>query len=170
MKQCRRERTSLPTGYAKLAIPAGPLLSSYKSRPNWGLRMSARAMMEKDNLLQLARIKELLNPALPASQKLWLDLAPTFIALDCKRLTGVRAATYNALGPHDRAEARKKASAAVLRRLGVIVQRRHDVVHNCDRPKNAPQPMKPGSAKNVLTDLKSFVDILDAHLDAHRVY
>src|SRR4051794_16471217 len=47
MKLCRRDERSLPSGYAKLAMPAGPLLSSYKSRPNWGLRMAARALMEK---------------------------------------------------------------------------------------------------------------------------
>ena len=67
MKQCRRDGKALPAGYAKLAIPAGPLLSSYKVRPNWGLRMAARAMMEKDNMLQLGRLKDLLNPVLPRS-------------------------------------------------------------------------------------------------------
>lgn len=34
MKQCRRDEKSLPCGYAKLALPAGPLQSSYKARPN----------------------------------------------------------------------------------------------------------------------------------------
>jgi ATP-dependent helicase YprA (DUF1998 family) len=132
--------------------------------------MAARVMMEKDNLLQLGRLKDLLNPALPPGQKLWLDLAPAYIAIDRQRLTGVSAATYHALGSGQQQEARKKASAALIARIGVIVQRRHDIVHNCDRPKNAPQSMKPGTARNALTDIRSFINVLDAHLDDHRIH
>jgi hypothetical protein len=170
MKSCRRARQSLPSGYAKLAIPAGPLLSSYKARPNWGLRMAARAMMEKDNMLQLGRLKELLNPALPPGNKLWFDLAPRYIAIDRKRLTGISVAEYAALGGDDKAEARRKAASHTLLRVGSIVQRRHDIVHNCDRPKSAPQPLKVGSARNMLTDVGDLVSVLDAHIETHRVY
>lgn len=170
MKQCRQNSDPLPTGYAKLSIPAGPLLSSYEARPNWGLRMAARAMMEKDNMLQLGRVKDLINPVLPAGRKLWMDLAPSYISLNRKRLAGMTAADYGALVGQQKVDARKKAAAAVLRRLGAIVQRRHDIVHNCDRPKNTPQELKVGSARNMLTDIESFVDILDAHIDMYSIY
>jgi hypothetical protein len=170
MKQCRRDARSLPPGYAKLALPAGPLLSSYKTRPNWGLRMAARAMMEKDNMLQLGRLKDLLNPNLPVGRKLWIDLAPQYVALDRKRLAGISAADYALVGAPQRPDTHKKVAAAVLRRVGEVIQRRHDIVHNCDRPKSAPKPLKPGSAKNMLTDVESFVIILDAHLDCHWIF
>jgi hypothetical protein len=169
MKQCRRDDTALPAGYAKLLIPAGPLLSSYEARPNWGLRMAARAMMEKDNMLQLGRIKDLINPVLPDGQKLWIDVAPSFIALDRKRLAGISTSEYAALSTREKVSARRKAAAAVLRRVGVVVQRRHDIVHNCDRPKNAPQALKIGSARNMLTDVGSFVAVTDKHIDANWV-
>jgi len=170
MKQCRRDGTSLPSGYAKLALPAGPLLSSYKSRPNWGLRRAARAMMEKDNMLQLGRLRDLLNPNLPRGQKLWIDVAPQYVALNRKRLAGISSAEYGALTAPAKTDANKRAGAAVLRRIGTIIQRRHDIVHNCDRPKSAHQPLKVGTAKNMLTDIGSFVAILDGHLDAHWIY
>lgn len=169
MKQCRRDDEALPPGYAKLSIPAGPLLASYEARPNWGLRMAARAMMEKDNLLQLGRLKDLVNPVLPAGAKLWTDVAPAFIALDRKRLAGISASDYAALSTTKKVVAKRKAAAAVLRRIGVIVQRRHDIVHNCDRPKNAPQLLKIGSARNMLTDVGAFVDVTDKHIDANWV-
>jgi hypothetical protein len=53
--------------------------------------------------------------------------------------------------------------------IGVIVQRRHDIVHNCDRPRNAPQPLKVGSARNMLTDVGAFVEVTDTHIDANWV-
>lgn len=170
MKVCRNTGRALPSGYAKLLIPAGPLLASYMARPNWGLRMSARVMMEKDNMLQLHRIRDLFNPVLPAGQKFGQDTALLFIAVDRKRLCGINVAEYGALSAAQQAAARRKAASDVLKRIGTIVQRRHDIVHNCDRPKSTPKPLKPGSAKNMLTDIGDFVDVIDAHLEAHRTY
>jgi hypothetical protein len=54
--------------------------------------------------------------------------------------------------------------------MGDIVQRRHDIVHNCDRPKTAKQRLTLGQAKAMLADVHDFVKILDQHLDAHRIY
>jgi hypothetical protein len=54
--------------------------------------------------------------------------------------------------------------------MGEIVQRRHDIVHNCDRPKTAKQPMTLGQAKGMLVDVHDFVKVTDGHLDAHRLY
>ena len=127
-------------------------------------------MMEKDNMLQLGRVKDLLNPDLAPSHKLWPDLAPRYIALNRKRLTGISVADYAALNGKNKEDSRKRAAAAVLRRIGSIVQRRHDIVHNCDRPKNAPQVLKIGTAKNMLLDVGSFVTILDEHRGAYKVH
>lgn len=145
-------------------------MTDYAVRHNWGLRMAARALMERENLLQLGRLKALLNPALPAGSKLWNDLAQEFVDLDRKRLTGIRKSAYAALTGQAKAEGPKKVSAAVLERMGEIVQRRHDVVHNCDRPKTAKQRMSLPKARKMLVDVEDFVTILDDHLDAHRLY
>lgn len=169
LKHCRRNGTTVPTGYARLALPVGPMLADYAVRSNWGLRMASRALMERDNLLQLGRLKELFNPALPPGQRLWTDMADAYVALDRKRLTGIRRAEYAALTGQARSRAPAKASAALLRRMGEIVQRRH-VVHNCDRPKTAKQPLSLSAAGKMLTDVNDFVCVLDDHVDAHRLY
>lgn len=170
LKTCRRNGTEVPNAYGRLTMPIGPLLNGYEHRENWGLRMSARAMMERDNLLQLGRLRELLNPALRPGQKLWHDLVPQYIALDRLRLTGIRRSAYARLPPHDRGRVRRSAANSVLRRIGEIVQRRHDIVHNCDRPKLAKQRLSLSAAKKMLTDIESFVTILDDHLDQHRLF
>ncbi len=58
--------------------------------------MAARALMERDNMLRVSRVKDLFNPALPAGKKLWTDVAQVFVDLDRKRLAGFRKADYAA--------------------------------------------------------------------------
>jgi hypothetical protein len=132
--------------------------------------MATRALMEKDNLLQLGRLKGLFNPALPSGHKLWHDLTQDFVDLDRKRLTGFRKSSYALLVGKTKGKGPKKVQVAVLKRMGEIVQRRHDVVHNCDRPKTAKQRLSLPQAKKMLTDVNDFVTILDEHLDAYRLY
>jgi len=170
LKSCRQNSHDPPGAYAKLKLPVGPLMTDYPSRSNWGLRMAARALMEKNNLLRLGRLKDLLNPALPSGHKLWGDVTQDFVDLNRKRLAGIRKAEYAALTGEAKAEGPKKVSAAVLGRMGEIVQRRHDIVHNCDRPKTAKQRLSLGQAKAMLADVHDFVKILDTHLDQHRLY
>jgi hypothetical protein len=170
LKLCRRNGSSVPTGYAKLTLPVGPLFTDYAVRSNWGLRMATRALMERDNLLQLRRLKELFNPALPPGQRLWADIGGKYVVLDRKRLTGIRKSQYDALTGPARSKAPARATSAVLKRMGEIVQRRHDIVHNCDRPKVAKQSLSLSKAKGMLTDIEDFITILDDHLEAHRIY
>lgn len=160
----------LPAAYAKTLLPAGPLLARhYQVRHGWTLRMAARQAMEKDNLLRVGRLKDLFNPALAPGQKLWLDLLPIYLALGRRRLTKHLQAEIAGARPADRPELRKTSASTILIRVGSIVQRRHDIVHNCDRPKNAIQDMRRNSAKGMLNDLSGFIRILDDHLDTNRI-
>lgn len=170
LRSCRQNGHVLPDGYKKLELPIGPLMTNYRARANWGLRMATRALMERDNLLRLSRLRELLNPALPTGKKLWGDLAQDFVDLNRKRIAGYRKGEYAALTGKAKAEGPKTVTHQVMTRMGEIVQRRHDVVHNCDRPKIAKQPMTLGQAKAMLADVHDFVKILDQHLDTHRLY
>lgn len=170
LRHCRTNSAPVPSGYAKLMLPVGPLVTAYAVRQNWGLRMAARAYMERDNLLQLSRLKDLFNPALPSGQKLWTDLAPAYVSLNRKRMTYYSLAEWGALTGPARGSAPKKVSECLLRRMGSIVQRRHDIVHNCDRPKYACQALTTGMAGGMLTDITSFIRILDDHIHAHRLY
>jgi len=171
LQSCRVQRVALPAKYGKTLLPAGPLFAAhYTARHNWALRMAARKLMEKDNLLQISRVKDLLNPALPAGQKLWSDIIQTYVALDRRRLTKHVTADLAALAGRALSDAKEEAVGALLARIGRIVQRRHDIAHNCDRPRYAYTAMTPPQASKMLRDVKSFAEILDAHLDAHRVY
>lgn len=171
MQSCRARGVGLPGKYGKTLLPAGPLFAAhYTIRHNWALRMAARKLMEKDNLLQVSRVKDLLNPALPAGQKLWTDLIGTYVGLNRKRLTQHVSADLAGLHGQHLADAKEEAVAALLGRVGRIVQRRHDIAHNCDRPRYAYSRMTPPQATKMLHDVQSFVGILDAHLDAHRIF
>jgi hypothetical protein len=163
--------TKLPADYHRELLPAGPLLAQhYKQRSNWALRMAARSRMERENVLQVSRVKELFNPALPAGQKLWGDIIDRYTALERRRLTKHRATDIAALAANAQQKARQEASAALVARMGTIVQRRHDIVHNVDRPKSALQGLTPGQAKSMVRDVKDFISVLDVHLDSHRVW
>jgi len=54
-------------------------------------------------------------------------------------------------------------------RIGDLVQRRHDIVHNCDRPKSRPQRTGVSSARNAIADIEGFVAFVDEHIDARRI-
>ena len=123
--------------------------------------------MDRENMLQVGRVKDMLNPVLPNGQKLWMDVIDKYIALNRKRLTGINQAELAAVPANKRTDAQKKAVAALLRRIGSIVQRRHDIAHNCDRPKVALQIIDEPRTKKMLADIKSFVTILDDHLTTH---
>lgn len=170
LKSCRRSGHGPSHAYGRLALPIGPLMTDYAVRNNWGLRMASRALMERDNMLQLSRLKDLFNPALPTGHKLWNDVAQDFVDLDRKHLAGIRKSPHAALKGRAKADAPRQVSSAVLKRLGEIVQRRHDIVHNCDRPKTAKQSITLSMAKKMLTDVEDFITILDDHLDVHRLY
>jgi hypothetical protein len=60
--------------------------------------------------------------------------------------------------------------AHLLWHIGTIIQRRHDIVHNCDRPRSAKQGLTIAAARKHLTDIEDFVTIPDAHIDMHRAY
>jgi len=172
LRTCKEDKTrKLPPEYAKELLPAGPLIAhSYEIRINWAFRMAARLRMEKYNLLQISRIKDMVNPVLPPGQKLWVEIAEQYIALDVKRLTGITQREYSGKDTKNKQKAREKAAGAILRRIGNIIQRRHDIVHNCDRPKVAVQQITRQETKAMITDVETFVRILDRHLDNHRVF
>jgi hypothetical protein len=169
LKHARDQNIAVPA-YGNVAMPVGSLLGGYETRANWGLRMSARTLMEKDNMLRVSRIKDAVNPGLATGHKLWDDVIAEYIALDRKRLTGIRSWEYNSLSGDRKAKAQKTAGKRLLKRIGDIIQRRHDIVHNCDRPRSAPQRLTTPGAKSMVTDVQSFVMILDKHIDDHRAY
>ena len=160
----------LPEAYGRRNLPTAALLSPPQNfRPNWALRMAAREVMERENVLDLDRVKELFNPVLPKGEKLWPNVMDRVISRDWKRLTGIGKREYRTLSRGDQAKARKAAVKAMKDRVGDTIQLRHDWIHNCGRPKNAIRKLTPNQAKARIREVRAVIEVVDEHLISHRI-
>lgn len=162
---------NLPAFYKKQLLPAGELLNNSRMmRPLWSIRMAARRVMEREDMLNISRLNDHFNPILPGGHKIWVDFLPALLAHGRKRLTGPRsAAEIAAVVGHARTAATNRAIDAVKSRLAGIVQIRHDWAHNCGRPKVAIITYTHGEAASRIRDVRDFIQDLDDHLEAHRL-
>ena len=167
---CGRWPGKLPAFYREERLPAGDVLdTSRKARPAWGIRMAARKIMQRDNMLSISRIDKMFNPILPNSKKLWADFIGSMLSHGFKRLTGPKSeADINALTSKAKETATKKAISALNKRITSIVQIRHDWIHNCGRPKTAIAKYTHGRARECIRDVKLFIITFDDHIQAHR--
>lgn len=162
----------LPNFIRNIRIPIGSILSAYANRPNWKWRMAARAMMERDNVLDLDKVTKYFNPFFPdgGNKKLFSEVLDTWICLPnaTAHLFGVTGTQFTAVpNGQPKTQARKDAVKHVTKRIESIIQRRHDCIHNCDRPRSTPQNIgSPGAVRNVIRDVRFLVNSFDAHLDA----
>ena len=151
----------LPDFIKKIKVPVTAVLASYTARGNWRWRMAARAMMADQNALELDRIKSWFNPFFKPNPTLFKEVIPTWVTKRgaTMRLFGVDPSRY-ALTDLNR------ANEAFRTRFEVIVQRRHDCIHTCDRPLNAPQRVhSAGTIANVIRDVEFIVENSNAHVD-----
>ncbi len=161
---------NLPAEYANRELPAGEVLdTSRQRRPLWAIRMAARKIMERDSMLNISRIDELFNPALPDRQKLWSTLIDALIPYGLKRITKYSEAEVSSLSGSKLGEAKKKAAGQLKRRLGETVQLRHDWIHNCGRPKSAVTKLTKGVARSRIQELALIVSEFDDHIQQHRL-
>jgi hypothetical protein len=76
------------------------------------------------------------------------------------------AARFNALPPNLRGQAVADAQTRLEERFREIFQRRHDCIHNCDRPRVKPQPLTaPDVVRRVLDDIEFLVRRCDEHIN-----
>lgn len=160
----------LPTNYREQKLPAGEVLDrSRNSRPLWGIRMAARQIMERDNMLSISRIDEMFNPILPASHKLWSSFVPTMIDSGWRRLTGPYTnLQITAMSPEEKGKATKKVICTMKKRLACTIQIRHDWVHNCARPKLAIAKYSDGQASARIREIKEFITKFDDYIESNR--
>lgn len=159
-----------PAVFRQQLLPAGEVLdASRPRRPRWGIRMAAKAVMEKDNMYSLSRLNDVFNGILPGGQKLWVGIVPQLAALGRRRFTKHRAADLAALTGIPLQNAQKEVVGSVKKRIGITVQFRHNWIHNCARPKGAILNYTDGEAKAAMNEIKSLVDIFEAHIEAHRL-
>jgi hypothetical protein len=156
----RHDALVLPEFFHDIRFPVRAILEPYANNINWRWRMAARKMMERENVLSLATIQTLFNKFFRNGQKSFRDLLPGWIVHpNChRRLFGISAARFNALPPNLRGQAVADAQTRLEERFRGIFQRRHDCIHNCDRPRVKPQPLTAADVvRRVLDDIEFLV-------------
>ena len=165
----RQRAINLPTKLMEISLPVTAYLGHYENRERWRWRMAARRMMDVRNMLNLGAVEQAFNPFLPAGEKLYHDVvvawAITSPAKD--RVFGIAPTAFNALTPQQRIGRRPEFVKSMRKRFEkVIFQRRHDCIHNCDRPKVSPQTLtSAGTVRNVVRDVRFFAEQFNSHLD-----
>lgn len=165
----RQNTITLPDWFCDIKFPIRAILEEYDN-PNWRWRMAARKMMERENVLSLRTIQELFNKFLRKDQRFFkasvLDSWISHPEAE-KRLFGIRRAAYQLLNDHDKEQARGQAREQLEDRFKDLFQRRHDCIHNCDRPRVSPQPLSTaGTVLKVIEDVEFVVNRCDEHIHA----
>lgn len=154
----------LPSRMKNISVPI-PIVLTQDLSGGWAWRMIARDLIEKDNILSVKKIKDLLNVFFRPSHKLftpdgqplnrWIERQQTM-----HRLFGFQRTAYRQATGATKAQFRKDAIKKLDERLGMIFQRRHDCIHNCDRPKSAilRTHMTPSYVRSVIVDIEYIVE------------
>lgn len=163
----RQPGITLPEWVYEIKFPIRAVLEEYDNT-NWRWRMAARKMMDRENVISLSAIQTLFNKFFRKGHKFYRDLLDNWILRpDSKlRLFGVSRANYQAMNDADKHKARENANDQLDDRFRVIFQRRHDCIHNCDRPRMSPQPLdKGGTVLKVIQDIQYLVHRSDEHIN-----
>jgi hypothetical protein len=164
----RQPSIVLPEFFLEIRLPVRAILEPYE-RENWRWRMAARRLMERESVLKLSSIQQLFNKFFRRGHRFFLELLPHWIAdpESKKRLFGITRRAFTALAtPSDRRNAAQDALGQFERRYGVILQRRHDCIHNCDRPRISPQPLAAaGEVTKVVQDVEFLVTRCNDHIN-----
>lgn len=164
-------KVTLPDVFLDIQLPVRAVLQHYATNTNWRWRMAARKLMERADVLGIDAIKKLFNRFLPKSDKLFDDaMVGKWILLPTarKRLFGITAAQFQSLAANPakvRSDAVTAARKTFERRIQKIIQRRHDCIHACDRPRVSPQAIgSHGTVFKVVEDIEFLVTQSEQHL------
>ena len=127
----------------------------------WGWRNVSRKSVEKESVLSLEKVKELMNVFLDDQEKILSDgsIENWLLHKECSyRLVGITPTEYRKLNVGDKHKARKKAIKHFEDHFQEIFQRRHDCIHNCDRPKSALQEISEVDVEKVIEDIEFLVN------------
>jgi hypothetical protein len=163
----RQPAITLPEWAYDIKFPLRAVIEEYDNS-NWRWRMAARKMMERENVISLATIQTLFNKFFRRGHKFFRELLDGWMSrLDAKiRLFGVSRIDYMGMTDPDKHTAREAAIDQFEERFRMIFQRRHDCIHNCDRPRVSPQPLdKGGTVLKVIQDVEFLVNCCDEHIN-----
>lgn len=164
----RQPAITLPEWVYEVKFPLRAILERYDNE-NWRWRMASRKMMERENVVSLKAIQDLFNKFFRPGQRFFRDQFDAWMSHpDAKtRLFGVSQTDYLAKAPQDKHTAREAAIEQFVERFRTIFQRRHDCIHNCDRPRMSPQPLeRGGTVLKVIQDVEFLVNRCDEHINA----
>jgi len=162
----RQSAISLPEWFYDLKVPIRAVLEQYDNT-NWRWRMAARKMMERENVISLPAVQTLFNKFFRKGQRFFRDVLDQWISHpDAKiRLFGVSRQDYTAMSAAQKQIARGDAIDQFEDRFRAIFQRRHDCIHNCDRPRVSPQPLDAsGKVLKVIQDVEFLINRCDEHI------
>ena len=165
----RQPAINLPDFFYDIRFPIRAILEPYANNENWRWRMAPRKMMERENVLSLSAVQTLFNKFFRKGHKLFRDrLANWIVHADAKkRHFGITDAAFNLLGAHQRRQAVEGAHEQMEDRFRYLFQRRHDCIHNCDRPRVSLQPLPlAGTVLKVIEDAEFLDCRCDDHIDA----
>lgn len=149
----------IPDRLNNLKLPVTALLR--QANGGWRWRMAARELIEEENVLSLGKIQQLFNHFFRKGHKLLVAdaIEPWVIHRQSKqRIFGITPTSYRKLNPSQKGKARIDALDKVKERYEIIFQRRHDCIHNCDRPKISPLPISDASVNKVVEDVEFLVN------------
>ncbi|ALS66587.1 MULTISPECIES: hypothetical protein [Pandoraea] len=149
---------NLPDRLNNLKVPA---IAVIRDAGGWRWRMAARELIEDENVLSLNKIKQLFNHFFRKTHKILTQTTIESWILHTQaktRLFGITKTAYRALNATDKAKARGDALDQFENCFEEIFQRRHDCIHNCDRPKIALQPITDSVAGKRVQDITFLVE------------
>jgi hypothetical protein len=148
----------IPDRLCKLKVPVIAVIRS--SQDGWRWRMAARELIEDESVLSLEKIKALFNHFFRKSHKLFNDATLELWILhpdSRSRRFGITPTQYRNLPNSSKATARAGALVHFEDYYDELFQRRHDCIHNCDRPKNALQSITHTKVDKVIEDMAFLV-------------
>jgi hypothetical protein len=154
----------IPDRLGNLSVPVIAVLNASSS---WRWRMAARGIIEKQSVLSLDEVKKFLNLFCREGHKLLQpETIETWIvhAESKQRNFGIARGAYNAVPAAKKSQTKKTALKKFSKRMQDIFQRRHDCIHNCDRPKVAIQGISEDATEKAITDVEFLVDRCTDHL------
>ena len=154
----------LPDRLGNLRIPVVAVLNSTNS---WQWRMAARELIEKESVLSIKEIKTLLNLFCRERHKLLTKdtIESWLVHTDARqRHFGMTRTAYNATAGVLRDRAKRTALEKFGKRIQILFQRRHDCIHNCDRPRLAIQRINSNATTKAIEDIRFLVERSCEHL------
>lgn len=135
----QQPEVEIPDRLSNLRLPVIAVIRA-SSNEGWRWRLAARELIEDHTVLSIERIKKLFNHFFRKQYKLFGSHSFDSWLLHAehrRRLFGIDKGEFRKTEGSQKQTARSKSIEHFEDRYQTIFQRRHDCIHNCDRPKIA---------------------------------